>query len=222
MDYFERYKTVNTPYGETQASHTINYAKESARRSFYNSPTLSRIKVNNSIKEVASLVSIYQKEFFDRTFLFEPDSEHAVVGNYYHHRGYTYLAMRSKDDDIYPDMYAKLCNEDFKVPIETKKIPVQGTRGTTYKTEVVTENVPIVVDVKGYSIADNAVLPLTEGRVVMYMQYKPLYVEKIQLNYEFEMFNDAYKISDIQLDKVVNGEGYIVLSAQKVSEVNAN
>lgn len=222
MNYFEKYKAVNTPYGTTLPSHVNNYSKKSARRTFLQSPTLSQIQINESEEEVNSVVSVYGKDFFDRTFLFEPDSEHAKLGNYAHHRGYTYLFLKSNDNDIYPNMYAKLCNEDFKVPIETRKILVPTTRGTTYKTEYVYKNVPIVIDVKGYSIADNAVLPLTEGRVIIYMQYQPIYVEKITLNYEFEIFNDKYKISDIQLDKVINGEGYIVLSAQKVSEVNVD
>ena len=221
MNYFERYKAINTPYGNQHSDHVINYSKESAKRIFLQSPTLTNVEVNNT-PNVPSIVSIYQKDFFDRTFLLEPDSQYAVVGNYFKYKNYTYLIMKSNDNEIYPNLYGKLCNEDFLVPIETKKIKVQGTRGDTYKFEHVTEKVPIVVDVKGYSIADNAILPLTEGRVVIYMQFKPLYVDKVKLNYEFELFNDAYKITDIQLDKVINDTGYIVLSAQKVVESNGS
>lgn len=221
MNYFDRYKAINTPYGSQHSDHVIGYSKESAKRIFFQSPTLENIDVNE-VKNIPSVVSIYQKDFFDRTFLLEPDSEHAKIGNYFKYKNYTYLIMKSNDNEIYPNLYGKLCNEDFLVPIETKKIQVQGHRGSTFKYEYVTEKVPIVVDVKGYSIADNAILPLTEGRVVMYMQYKPLYVEKIKLNYEFELFNDSYKITDIQLDKVIDEAGYIVLSAQKVVETGVN
>lgn len=38
-----------------------------------------------------------------------------------------------------------------------------------------------MVDVKGYSIADNAILPLTEGRVIIYMKYSKEYLEKLNL-----------------------------------------
>lgn len=222
MNYFERYKAINTPYGTSHSNHVISYSKESAKRIFYQSPTLTNISVNDT-PNISSIVSLYQKDFFDRTFLFEPDSEHANVGNYLKYKSYTYLVMKTNDDDIYPIVYGKLCNEDFLVPIETKKEKVVGARGVvTYKDVHVTEKVPIVVDVKGYSIADNAILPLTEGRVVIYMQYKPLYVDKVKLNYEFELFNDSYKITDVQLDKVIDEVGYIVLSAQKVVEANGS
>ncbi|PXA11768.1 hypothetical protein DD899_13540, partial [Staphylococcus pseudintermedius] len=88
----------------------------------------------------------------------------------------------------------------------------------TYKYEYEYESIPIVVDVKGYSISDNAILPLTEGRVIIYMRYESRYLNHVTLNYEFELFNDTYKITDIQLDKVVGDEGYIALSAQKAVE----
>ncbi|EHT3675936.1 hypothetical protein ACJVV8_04510 [Staphylococcus pseudintermedius] len=217
MDYFERYKKVNTSYGITLSQHVIEASRQSAARSFYSSPTLTDIKVNG--EKAKSVVSIYQKDFFDRTFLFPPDSEHAKIGNYIEHRNYTYLVMRSNDNDIYPNLYGKLCNEDFKLPTEKKKVKVKGHNGAfTYKYEYEYESIPIVVDVKGYSISDNAILPLTEGRVIIYMRYESRYLNHVTLNYEFELFNDTYKITDIQLDKVVGDEGYIALSAQKAVE----
>ena len=130
--------------------------------------------------------------------------------------------MKSNDDDIYPNLHAKLCNEDFKLPLNiTKKKVSTGRGGYTYVDQLETKDIPIVVDVKGYSIADNAILPLTEGRVIIYMKYSKEYLEKIKLNYEFELFNDSYKITDIQTDNIINHQGYIVLSAQKVVETNA-
>lgn len=216
MDYFERYKAVNTPYGHSQRKHVYKYNIDSARRAFLQSPTLSDVVVDN--EPTTSIVSIYQKDFYDRQFLFEPESIHAKVGAYIEYRNKTYLILRGNDNDIYPNMYGKLCNEDFLVPMGIEKKIVKGARGNTIKEVITTKKVPIVVDVKGYSIADNAILPLAEGRVIIYMQYKPIYVEKIKINYEFELFNDAYVISDVQLDKITNDEGYLVLSAQKVVE----
>lgn len=217
MNYFEKYKAVNTPYGNTLADHTITASKESALRSFVSSPTLKQVEINDV--EQNSIVSIYQRDYFDRTFLLEPNSQYADLGNYIKFNNYTYLVMKSNDDDIYPTLYGKLCNEDFKVPIKKIKKKIVDHRGNAkYIDEIEYITVPIVADVKGYSISDNAVLPLTEGRVIIYLQYKQEYVDKIQLNYEFELFNDAYKISDIQLENIVNNKGYITLSAQKVSE----
>lgn len=220
MDYFERYKNINMPYGTDLSSHVINASKDSALRTFLSSPTLSDIYVDSIPTQ--SVVSNYSGDFFERTFLFEPDSDLAKVGNYIEHRGYTYLTMKSNDDDIYPNLYAKLCNEDFKLPLNiTKKKVSTGRGGYTYIDQLETKDIPIVVDVKGYSIADNAILPLTEGRVIIYMKYSKEYLEKIKLNYEFELFNDSYKITDIQTDNIINHQGYIVLSAQKVVETNA-
>lgn len=217
MNYFDKYKAVNMPYGNTLAEHTITASKDSAYRSFISSPTLKQVEINGTTQN--SIVSIYQRDYFDRTFLLEPDTKYADLGNYIKYKNYTYLIMKSNDDDIYPTLYGKLCNEDFKIPIKTVKKKIVDHRGNvSYNNEIEYENVPIVADVKGYSISDNAVLPLTEGRVIIYIQYKQIYVDKIQLNYEFELFNDAYKISDIQLEKIVNEKGYITLSAQKVSE----
>lgn len=217
MDYFERYKKVNTSYGLSIADHTIEASKQSALRSFLSSPTLSDVQVNDEYTK--SVVSIYQKDYFDRTFLFEPDSEYAIVGNYVKYKGLTYLLLKSNDNEIYPNMYGKICNEDFKLPLNKTRVKVKTPRGSfTYKDEYTYKDVPVVVDVKGYSIADNAILPLTEGRVIIYLQYKPSYLDSLTLNYEFELFNDLYKVTDIQLDRVVGNEGYIVLSAQKAVE----
>ncbi len=218
MDYLDRYKAMNTPYGTSIPEHTRNFSIDAARRFVLNSPTLYKVTINET--ETQAIVSNYQRDYFDRTFLLEPESPLADIGNYVKYRNYTYLIMKTNDDDIYPNLYGKLCNDTFLVPIETRKIPVVGSRGTTYKYEYVTKEVPIVVDVKGYSIADNAILPLAEGRIVIYMQYQPNYIKQIPLNHQFNIFNDEYKITDIQLDKVINEKGYIVLSAQKVSETN--
>lgn len=220
MNYFERYKVANMPYGNDLSSHIINASKESALRSFLSSPTLSEVKVNGF--KTKSIVSVYSGDFFDRTFLFEPDSEHAKIGNYIKFKNYTYLTMKSNDNEIYPNLNGKLCNEDFKLPVGVTKKKVQTGRGYTYVDEYETIDIPIVVDVKGYSVADNAVFPLTEGRVIIYMRYTESYLKYVALNYEFELFKDAYKITDIQTDRVVNDEGYIVLSAQKVVETNGD
>lgn len=217
MNYFERYKKVNTSYGLTIADHTIEASKQSALRSFLSSPTLSDVRVND--EDAKSVVSIYQKDFFDRIFLFEPDSQHAKTGNYVDYKTRTYLLLKSNDNEIYPNMYGKLCNEDFKLPIGKTRVKIKTQRGGfTYKEEYQYKNIPVVVDVKGYSIADNAILPLTEGRVIIYLQYKPEYLKYLVLNYEFELFNDLYKVTDVQLDRVIGDEGYIVLSAQKAVE----
>lgn len=218
MNYFDRYKRINTPYGTTLSSHVLEASKQSALRSFLSSPTLSNVEVNG--EESLSVVSVYQKDFYDRTFLFKPDAKEARVGNYIKHRGYTYLTLKSNDNDIYPNLLAKLCNEDFKLPTGKKRVKVSGRNGSfTYRDKYTFKHIPIVVDVKGYSIADNAILPLTEGRVIIYLRYEKDFLKYLNLNYEFEIFNDAYKITDIQLDKVIDHEGYIVLSAQKAVEV---
>lgn len=73
MDYFERYKNINMPYGTDLSSHVINASKDSALRTFLSSPTLSDIYVDSIPTQ--SVVSNYSGDFFERTFLFEPDSE---------------------------------------------------------------------------------------------------------------------------------------------------
>lgn len=214
MNYFDKYKKILTSQGSNLGEFVINNSKASAHQSFINSPTVKEVIVDN-IKDRA-IVSISSKDYFDRQFLFPPDYSKAKVGSYIQFKEYIYLIMRHNDDDVYPNFHGKFCNEDFLVPLKTERVKVTTNNGYTYKDVVTTEKVPIVVDSKGYSIADNAVLPLPEGRVVMYMQYKPLYLEKIKINYEFELFKTKYKISDIQLDNVFKDSGYLTLSAQRV------
>lgn len=214
MDYLDKYKKTLTSQGATSGEYVINNSKLSAKRSFYNSPTLRDVIVDN--KEDKAIVSISSKDYFDRQFLFPPDYDGASVGSYIKYKDYTYLIMRANDDDIYPNFIGKFCNEDFSVPMGIERVKVTTPNGYRYKEVVQTEDVPIVVDSKGYAISDNAVLPLPEGRVVIYMKHKPIYLEKIKLNYEFELFNTKYQISDIRLDNVYADEGYIILSAQRV------
>lgn len=222
MNYFERYQAANMPYGDNISDHIINASKRSALRSFLSSTTLSNVQVNDG-DFVKSLVSVYSGDFFDRTFLFEPESKHAKVGNYIKFKDYTYLTMKSNDNEIYPNLKGKLCNEDFKLPIGIVKRKVSTPRGGyTYVNEEETINIPIVVDVKGYSVSDNAVLPLPVGRVNMYLGYSPKYMEHLSINYEFELFQNTYKITDIQTDNIINEVGYLAVSAQKVVDNDAN
>lgn len=214
MDYFDKYKKVLSSQGSNLGEFVINNSKSSAHQSFINSPTVKDVIVDEVPDR--AIVSISSKDFFDRQFLFPPDYDKAKLGSYIKFKDYTYLIMRTNDDDVYPNFHGKFCNEDFLIAMKTERVKVSTGNGYTYKNVTETESVPIVVDSKGYSIADNAVLPLPEGRVVMYMQYKPIYLEKIKINYEFELFKTKYKISDIQLDNVYKDSGYLTLSAQRV------
>lgn len=214
MDYFDKYKKILSSQGSNLGEFVINNSKSSAHQSFINSPTVKDVIVDEVPDR--AIVSISSKDFFDRQFLFPPDYDKAKLGSYIKFKDYTYLIMRTNDDDVYPNFHGKFCNEDFLIAMKTERVKVSTGNGYTYKNVTETESVPIVVDSKGYSIADNAVLPLPEGRVVMYMQYKPIYLEKIKINYEFELFKTKYKISDIQLDNVYKDFGYLTLSAQRV------
>lgn len=214
MDYFDKYKKILSSQGSNLGEFVINNSKSSAHQSFINSPTVKDVIVDEVPDR--AIVSISSKDFFDRQFLFPPDYDKAKLGSYIKFKDYTYLIMRTNDDDVYPNFHGKFCNEDFLIAMKTERVKVSTGNGYTYKNVTETESVPIVVDSKGYSIADNAVLPLPEGRVVMYMQYKPIYLEKIKINYEFELFKTKYKISDIQLDNVYKDSGYLTLSAQRV------
>lgn len=214
MDYFDKYKKILSSQGSNLGEFVINNSKSSAHQSFINSPTVKDVIVDEVPDR--AIVSISSKDFFDRQFLFPPDYDKAKLGSYIKFKDYTYLIMRTNDDDVYPNFHGKFCNEDFLIAMKTERVKVSTGNGYTYKNVTETESVPIVVDSKGYSIADNAVLPLPEGRVAMYMQYKPIYLEKIKINYEFELFKTKYKISDIQLDNVYKDSGYLTLSAQRV------
>ena len=192
----------------------INRAKDSQRKTFYDSPTLKEISYNE--KKMFAIQSDKYKDIELQTFLFEPDFD-AKIGSVIHDGQYYFLAIMKNGDEIYPELLTKICNDVFEVPMgyEYKTTKDRYGNPRTVKTAV-TDTVHVSLSDKDYSISNNSIIPLPSGRINIEMQYKPEYLEHFHINYPFEHSGGQYKVTDIRVVSNAPGESYLKVSATRV------
>lgn len=193
----------------------INRAIASQRRAFYDSPTLKYITYD-STPNTPVIQSDKYKDIAIQTFLFEPKFP-VKIGTLLFDGKYTYLATIQNGEEIYPEVTAMLCNDDFDVPMGFTEHITYNRFGDPIITEIpYTEKVPASVQDKDYSTASNAIIPLPAGRINIEIPFKEKYLEHFKVNYVFDHSAGSYQVTDIREERVTPTEKYIKISAQRI------
>lgn len=138
---------------------------------------------------------------------------------------YWLVISKPEDNGIYRKATMKLCNSTFPIQTDETSILLTDDEGNPildiYDDEQFTViggeliNIPCIVETSYSTKDDNVQLPLPDNSIKVTIQYNNS--SCIALNYEFEMYDETYKISHIDKSKVINGVGLLIITAKVVA-----
>ncbi|PLR72313.1 hypothetical protein [Bacillus sp. UMB0728] len=217
MSYLDLYNRRLNSAGNSSSESIINSTKQSINGSFSSSLGYQTVLIDGVEKE--SIIS-QGKTSDDKKILLLPD-EKLNIGSLVYIGDFHYLTLDSFNEginEVYPTGVLKKCNSTL--PIQSGKTRVLiGNNPRTGEpiydwVEGEETLVPCVTETK-YSIRENNdKIPIPDGTMLITMQYKESL--PIQHNFEFSMYDERYKVLNIDKTKVLNGKGIIVITAERV------
>ena len=219
MSYIDHYKTRlhaegATP-GEAYASATINVINES----FSNAPNYRNIPVDSVLTDVRVLdVKSSQQGnqilSFIKELLFRPNTVRRR-GSYADLEGQKWLLF-DYIAGITPKAVIRLCNEELTIQTGSTQVLIgtDAMNRPVYDTHPTYTSYPCVVDSKVQNPYDNlnAAISLPEGSISVIIPY----TSQVAENMQFEMWSYDYKIIGVNNQYVINNEGPMIITAQRV------
>lgn len=217
---YESYRArINANGGNAQSSMS-NITKHSQRQMILNSPTRKEVIVNDDVAPQYCIVSDV-KTYFERKFLFLPDFN-INNGDYIHYQNFTYLVTDRKISDEFPEGIGELCNATFPLKTESTFDYFRDDQGNIVYDDVSGEpitipveakdiNLPCVVENK-YRVSDKSEqMWVADNDITIILPYH----SEIKMGKTFEMYDDIYKIVNIDFTKVINNTGILTLRGEK-------
>jgi len=155
----------------------------------------------------------------EKSLLFTPNTK-VDIGSVVEININSYLIMDFQGEginEIYPSATLKKCNSTYPIKLnKTKILKGHNQLGKPIYDEVyeVDRNEPCIVDLGNYTTNTDNQLVIPEN--VMYLTMRYQQSETLVVNYEFTMYNNKYKITDIDYTKVINDKGIIKVIAERV------
>lgn len=191
--------------------------KRSQMKEITASPLRAEVYVNlDESVNYTCIPSIIKNNYEKRSFLFMPDVQ-INKGDYITHDGFTYLVIEINNSDTHPLATAQLCNSTFPLhTIITETLIGKDTRTNrpVYEEQLQLITVPCIIESRYTQANDTKNFQIPEDRLTISAQYKEN--NNAELNYEFDAYNDRYRIVDVDLTLVINGVGIIKIIAEKV------
>src|SRR5690606_24091574 len=127
-----------------------------------------------------------------------------------------YLATERNYDPVYPELHCELCNWNFKltvdgVEVETGRYDAKGRPITEIISDIV--YYPCVLDTKVYSALSNESAAPPSGAMVIKLPYIPEHL--VQINYDVQVRNMEYKVTEVNYENVINDIGFIEVNLQR-------
>lgn len=183
------------------------------------------VLINNSIE---SKVLVYQKYDAESTVKKVIGRLSDVeIGNVMTIDNVNWLVITVPEHNkIYRKAEMQLCNSTYPIKSNKTRVlkvdsngkPVTDKFGDpiyTY-TDGTNLNLPCIAESSFMAADENKQLPLPQGQLRITMPYR----NDIKVNDTFPMYNNTYKIRNIDYTKVINGIGIMILSVEQVqSEV---
>jgi hypothetical protein len=216
MSYLDIYRSRTLSSGNKSTDGIINTSKETIKNNFSNSLFSESILIHGV--EYDAIITQEQKSE-DKKILFMPDTK-VEIGSVVNLSGNNYLVMDFKGEginEIYPSGTIKLCNSIYPIKSNPTKTIIgyydngKPEYGEVYATDRLE---PCIVESKNYATNTNAQLIVQNNAILITIKYQPS--ETFKVNYEFTMYNNKYKITDIDYTKVINGKGIIQILAERV------
>ncbi len=220
MSKYSAYRNrINATSGSFKDS-VIESTKRQQEHYFLHSPSLSRVTIENEKEAVPCIVS-NKDNFHIRKFLFLPDS---IIdnGTSLIYKELRYLTTDNNMDEIYPEAVGELCNDVFKLSLESERIQVgvDDFNRPIYEIKERAFDIPCVARTKYYSETENASIPLPAGSMIVKIPYKVDY--EIPLNYIADFNSQKFQVTNISYENVLNDVGYIEINLQRVVTSNGS
>ncbi|MGG3892018.1 hypothetical protein [Metabacillus fastidiosus] len=212
MDYISRYIKRLDNRGSDPTNAAINTSKRLQNDKFNTSPSFSVVLVNGHFTD--SIVN-NETKYDEKMISFRPDTA-VDIGSIVEYKVKTYLLISFIDNEIYPKGKLKLCNETFpltgdlvcrEVGRDFLNRPILECTPSSQK------SLPCIVE-NSYYIEkyDNAInLPENQLRVTI-----PYTVHKdIEINKEFSMYGEMYKIIGIDRTQSIGGIGLMTIICRR-------
>jgi hypothetical protein len=188
----------------------------------------SLIKINNSPTAIESIINDaneWQKDV-DLIWLISKSHYTPSFGDFIEYQSNFYLNVFPPEERAtYWSSKARLCNSTYPIKLnktKTLKVDAQGNPvldkfGDPIYThsEGTTTYLPCIVESSLFASDENKQLPLSEGQLRITLQYQS--VNNIKVNNTFTMYNNTYKIRNIDYTKVINNKGIVLLSVEQVT-----
>ncbi len=217
---YESYRARIQSFGGNAQESMLNSTKLSQRQMILNSPTRKEVIVNDALTSQYCIVSDV-KTYLERKFLFLPDYK-INCGDYIHYNDYTYLVTDYKDSEEFPEGIGKLCNSTYPIIITTTDYYRDGNGNLVYDditgevipiTTTTQIDLPCVVENK-YRVSDKTEqMWLAENDITVILPYHA----EIKMGMTFQMYDDIYKVINIDQTKVIGDVGILTLRGEKES-----
>lgn len=194
----------------------------------YDMTEKSLIKINKSNSNYESIINDaneWQKDV-DLIWLIKKPLYTPNFGDFIEYQGYFYLNVYMPEErETYWSSKARLCNSTYPIKASKTKVLKRDVQGNpvldkfgdpvyTY-TAGQTTYLPCIAESSFISTDENKQLPLPQGQLRVTLQYQN--VEDIQVNKTFTMYNNTYKIRNVDYTKVINDKGIMILSVEQVT-----
>jgi hypothetical protein len=216
MSYLDIYRQRVLANGEKSTDTIINASKETIKNNLNNSLFTETFLVNGI--EYSGLVT-QGKTSDEKKLLFLPDVK-IDIGSVVELKSKFYLIMDFLSEginEIYPTATLRLTNSTYPIQSGNKTREIMGYDQFgkplySYVYEI-NKNVPCIVESGIVQTDTNAQLVIPKNTVYVTLQYQTS--ETLIENYEFTMYNNKYKIKDIDYTKVINDKGIIKIIAER-------
>ncbi|MED3562252.1 hypothetical protein [Bacillus xiapuensis] len=166
-----------------------------------------------------------EKKSEDKKLIFKPDTK-LNKGSVVEWEKLFYLVtdfLGEGINEIYPTATVKLCNSSYPIKQNKTRVLKTDAQGKPELNKfgdpvyIYTNgqiiNIPCIVQSTFPLVDENKQLPLPQGSLTVTMQYR----EDIKTNDTFPMYNNTYKIRNIDYTKVINYKGIMTLSVEQVT-----
>lgn len=213
---YDSYRARITANGGSIVDSTKLTTKRSQMKEILNSPLRADVYLNSDTTTYACIPRIIKNDNEFASFLFMPDTV-LDRGYYIHYGKLTYITTMNNSSDSHPIVNAQLCNHSFPVRTEVTKVLIGNDPRTgrpIYEDVITPILIPCVVESRYTHANDTRSFQLPEDRLEISLQYTVS--NDIDLNFEFDMYDDRYRIVDIDSTQTLNEIGIMKIIAEKV------
>lgn len=122
-----------------------------------------------------------------------------------------------EDNKIYRKAEMRLCNATFPIISDKTKVLIgRDDRGKPYYEDqyAINKQEPCIVESGNYKADNDQQLSLPNDTVSITLKYQPS--DSLVINFEFELYEQKFKVTNIDKTKVIKGIGVIKILAERV------
>ncbi len=211
MTYFEKYRSRLLSYGVEGVEQKRNIAKKILEKDIKNSPSYYEVTLNQSTVQISTRIITNSKD--NRKTLLS--LEKAVKGDVVNWDSQKWLILSSDFvGEIYYKSTIELCNNTLHIKTsETKtQTGIDSMGRPVYTITPVYSDFPCIVSSsKSAGYDSNQTINLPSGQLFITIPY----TEAIKEGMEFTMYQQKYKVKNVDYSESMNQVGLVTLTVER-------